>query len=117
MSEIIWLSLTRVPFGNRAIHLLRKITIGGKVPIFFSQWVLVNRPFPSEFWKEPDVISDYWENGAAGKKWTTVNSISAGLDRGDVDQASADELSIREKFLYQILVASTKVLERFCCEG
>ncbi|KAF8283619.1 putative Unc104-like kinesin [Trypanosoma cruzi] len=84
---------------------------------FFCQWLLANHAFPGEFWKDPDVISDYWKNKDTGKKWTASNILAAILEKGNVDKASSDELVIRERFYEKYWWRQREYWNDFCARG
>ncbi|RNF01518.1 putative Unc104-like kinesin [Trypanosoma rangeli] len=88
-----------------------------KSPFFFRQWLLANHAFPGEFWKDTEVISDYWENKAAGKKWTASSALAAILGRGDGEAASSDELAIRKRFYEKYWWRQRKYWNDFCAKG
>ncbi|RNF05013.1 putative Unc104-like kinesin [Trypanosoma conorhini] len=88
-----------------------------KSPFLFRQWLLASHAFPTEFWKDPEVISDYWKNKAAGKKWTASNALAATLEKGDVEVASSDELAVRERFYEKYWWRQREYLNDFCAKG
>ncbi|KEG08918.1 putative Unc104-like kinesin [Trypanosoma grayi] len=88
-----------------------------KSPCFFTQWVLANHAYPADFWKEPDAISDYWKNGADGKQWMASNCLIASLGKGGIDQASANELAVREKYYLKYWWRQKEYWTDYCAKG
>lgn len=63
-----------------------------------KSWLANHAATLTPFWQEPEAIADYYENGAAGKRWPAKNAAAAEMEKGDQIRAPAEELAEREAF-------------------